>query len=157
MLRIGHGYDVHRLVEGRKLIIGGVEIPYEKGLLGHSDADVLLHAVSDALLGSAALGDIGCLVPDTDAKYEGADSLKLLAEVVKVLADKGFSIVNIDCTVIAQRPKMRPYIDGMRRNIAAACGISDEFVSVKATTEEGMGFTGAGEGIAAHAVCLTEN
>ena len=154
MLRIGHGYDVHRLVEGRKLIIGGVEIPYEKGLLGHSDADVLLHAVSDALLGSAALGDIGCLFPDNDAKYEGADSLKLLAEVVKVLADKGFSIVNIDCTVIAQRPKMRPYIDGMRRNIAAACGISDEFVSVKATTEEGMGFTGAGEGIAAHAVCL---
>lgn len=157
MLRIGHGYDVHRLVEGRKLIIGGVEIPYEKGLLGHSDADVLLHAVSDALLGSAALGDIGCLFPDNDAKYEGADSLKLLAEVVKVLADKGFSIVNIDCTVIAQRPKMRPYIDEMRRNIAAACGISDEFVSVKATTEEGMGFTGAGEGIAAHAVCLTEN
>lgn len=157
MLRIGHGYDVHRLVEGRKLIIGGVEIPYEKGLLGHSDADVLLHAVSDALLGSAALGDIGCLFPDNDAKYEGADSLKLLAEVVKVLADKGLSIVNIDCTVIAQRPKMRPYIDGMRRNIAAACGISDEFVSVKATTEEGMGFTGAGEGIAAHAVCLTEN
>ena len=157
MLRIGHGYDVHRLVEGRKLIIGGVEIPYEKGLLGHSDADVLLHAVSDALLGSAALGDIGCLFPDNNANYEGADSLKLLAEVVKVLADKGFSIVNIDCTVIAQRPKMRPYIDGMRRNIAAACGISDEFVSVKATTEEGMGFTGAGEGIAAHAICLTEN
>ena len=157
MLRIGHGYDVHRLVEGRKLIIGGVEIPYEKGLLGHSAADVLLHAVSDALLGSAALGDIGCLFPDNNAKYEGADSLKLLAEVVKVLADKGCSIVNIDCTVIAQRPKMRPYIDGMRRNIAAACGISDEFVSVKATTEEGMGFTGAGEGIAAHAVCLTEN
>lgn len=157
MLRIGHGYDVHRLVEGRKLIIGGVEIPYEKGLLGHSDADVLLHAVSDALLGSAALGDIGCLFPDNDAKYEGADSLKLLAEVVKVLANKGFSIVNIDCTVIAQKPKMRPYIDGMRRKIAAACGISDEFVSVKATTEEGMGFTGAGEGIAAHAVCLTEN
>lgn len=157
MLRIGHGYDVHRLVEGRKLIIGGVEIPYEKGLLGHSDADVLLHAVSDALLGSAALGDIGCLFPDNNAKYEGADSLKLLAKVVKVLADKGFSIVNIDCTVIAQRPKMRPYIDGMRRNIAAACGIGDEFVSVKATTEEGMGFTGAGEGIAAHAVCLTEN
>ena len=118
---------------------------------------MLLHAVSDALLGSVALGDIGCLFPDNDAKYEGADSLKLLAEVVKVLADKGFSIVNIDCTVIAQRPKMRPYIDGMRRNIAAACGISDEFVSVKATTEEGMGFTGAGEGIAAHAVCLTEN
>lgn len=157
MLRIGHGYDVHRLVEGRELIIGGVKIPYEKGLLGHSDADVLLHAVSDALLGSAALGDIGCLFPDTDDKFKGADSLKLLAEVVKVLADKGFSIVNIDCTVIAQRPKLRPYIDEMRRNIAAACGISDEFVSVKATTEEGMGFTGAGEGIAAHAVCLTEN
>lgn len=157
MLRIGHGYDVHRLVEGRELIIGGVKIPYEKGLLGHSDADVLLHAVSDALLGSAALGDIGCLFPDTDDKFKDADSLKLLGEVVKVLADKGFSIVNIDCTVIAQRPKLRPYIDEMRRNIAAACGISDEFVSVKATTEEGMGFTGAGEGIAAHAVCLTEN
>lgn len=157
MLRIGHGYDVHRLVEGRELIIGGVKIPYEKGLLGHSDADVLLHAVSDALLGSAALGDIGCLFPDTDDKFKGADSLKLLGEVVKVLADKGFSIVNIDCTVIAQRPKLRQYIDEMRRNIAAACGISDEFVSVKATTEEGMGFTGAGEGIAAHAVCLTEN
>lgn len=157
MLRIGHGYDVHRLVEGRKLIVGGVKIPYEKGLLGHSDADVLLHAVSDALLGSAALGDIGCLFPDTDEKYKGADSLQLLSRVVEVLKSKGFSVVNIDCTLIVQKPKMRPYIDLMRRNIAAACGISDEFVSVKATTEEGMGFTGAGEGISAHAVCLTDN
>lgn len=157
MLRIGHGYDVHRLVTDRKLIIGGVEIPYEKGLLGHSDADVLLHAVSDALLGSAALGDIGCLFPDTDEKYKNADSLKLLSEVVKLLKSKGISIVNIDCTVIAQRPKLREYIDSMRANIAAACDISDEFVSVKATTEEGMGFTGSGDGIAAHAVCLTDN
>lgn len=157
MLRIGHGYDVHRLVTDRKLIIGGVEIPYEKGLLGHSDADVLLHAVSDALLGSAALGDIGCLFPDTDEKYKNADSLKLLSEVVKLLKSKGISIVNIDCTVIAQKPKLREYIDSMRANIAAACGIGDEFVSVKATTEEGMGFTGSGDGIAAHAVCLTDN
>lgn len=157
MLRIGHGYDVHRLVTDRKLIIGGVEIPYEKGLLGHSDADVLLHAVSDALLGSAALGDIGCLFPDTDEKYKNADSLKLLSEVVKLLKSKGISIVNIDCTVIAQKPKLREYIDSMRANIAAACDISDEFVSVKATTEEGMGFTGSGDGIAAHAVCLTDN
>lgn len=157
MLRIGHGYDVHRLVTDRKLIIGGVEIPYEKGLLGHSDADVLLHAVSDALLGSAALGDIGCLFPDTDEKYKNADSLKLLSEVVKLLKSKGISIVNIDCTVIAQKPKLREYIDSMRANIAAACGIDDEFVSVKATTEEGMGFTGSGDGIAAHAVCLTDN
>lgn len=157
MLRIGHGYDVHRLVTDRKLIIGGVEIPYEKGLLGHSDADVLLHAVSDALLGSAALGDIGCLFPDTDEKYKNADSLKLLSEVVKLLKSKGISIVNIDCTVIAQKPKLREYMDSMRANIAAACGIGDEFVSVKATTEEGMGFTGSGDGIAAHAVCLTDN
>ncbi len=157
MIRIGHGYDVHRLVADRKLIIGGVEIPYEKGLLGHSDADVLLHAVSDALLGSAAFGDIGCLFPDTDEKYKNADSLKLLSEVAELLKSKGISIVNIDCTVIAQKPKLREYIDSMRRNIAAACGISDGLVSVKATTEEGMGFTGSGEGIAAHAVCLTDN
>lgn len=157
MLRIGHGYDVHRLVEGRKLIIGGVEIPYEKGLLGHSDADVLLHAISDALLGAAALGDIGCLFPDNDEKYKGADSLVLLKEVVRVLGENGYSVVNIDCTLIAQKPKMRPYIEHMRRNIAGACGISFDFVSVKATTEEGLGFSGNGDGMAAHAVCLIEN
>ena len=156
MLRIGHGYDVHKLAEGRKLIIGGVDIPYEKGLLGHSDADVLLHAISDALLGAAALGDIGCLFPDNDEKYKGADSLLLLREVVKVLSDNGFGVVNIDCTLIAQKPKMRPYIDEMRKNIAAACGIAAEYVSVKATTEEGLGFSGSGEGMAAHAVCLIE-
>ena len=157
MLRIGHGYDVHKLVEGRKLIIGGVEIPYEKGLLGHSDADVLLHAISDALLGAAALGDIGCLFPDNDEKYKGADSLLLLKEVVGVLNAKGFRVVNIDCTLIAQKPKMRPYIESMRNNIADACGITYDFVSVKATTEEGLGFSGSGDGMAAHAVCLIEN
>ncbi len=156
MLRIGHGYDVHKLVEGRKLIVGGVEIPHEKGLLGHSDADVLLHAVSDALLGAAALGDIGCLFPDNDPKFEGADSLMLLREVVSVLKKEGYSVSNIDCTLIAQRPKMRPYIDEMRRNIADACGISSDFVSVKATTEEKLGFTGREEGISAHAVCIIE-
>lgn len=157
MLRIGHGYDVHKLTENRKLIIGGVEIPYDKGLLGHSDADVLLHAISDALLGAAALGDIGCLFPDNDEKYKGADSLVLLREVVSVLKNSGYSVVNIDATLLAQKPKMRPYIDEMRKNIASACGISFEFVSVKATTEEGLGFTGSGEGMAAHAVCLIEN
>ena len=157
MLRIGHGYDVHRLTENRRLIIGGVEIPYEKGLLGHSDADVLLHAISDALLGAAALGDIGCLFPDNDEKYKGADSLVLLKEVVKVLKNKGYRIVNIDSTLIAQKPKMRPYIDEMIKNIAEACEISADSVSVKATTEEGMGFTGSGDGMAAHAVCLIEN
>lgn len=156
MLRIGHGYDVHKLVEGRKLIIGGVEIPYEKGLLGHSDADVLLHAISDALLGAAAMGDIGCLFPDTDEKYKGADSLVLLAKVAEVLKNSGFSVVNIDSTLLAQKPKMRPYIDLMRANIANACGIPADCVSVKATTEEGLGFTGSGEGMAAHAVCLIE-
>lgn len=156
MLRIGHGYDVHKLVEGRKLIIGGVDIPYEKGLLGHSNADVLLHAISDALLGAAALGDIGCLFPDNDEKYKGADSLLLLREVVKVLLGNGYCVVNIDCTLIAQKPKMRPHIDEMRNNIASACGIDVEFVSVKATTEEGLGFSGSGEGMAAHAVCLIE-
>ena len=154
MLRIGHGYDVHRLVEGRKLIIGGVEIEYEKGLLGHSDADVLLHAVADALLGAAALGDIGKLFPDNDPEYEGADSLALLSKVVKHLADKGFSVSNIDSTIIAQKPKMGPHIDKMRENIARACGIDSSFVSVKATTEEGLGFSGEGLGIAAHAVVL---
>ncbi len=157
MLRIGHGYDVHRLVEGRKLIVGGVEIPHEKGLLGHSDADVLLHAISDALLGAAALGDIGCLFPDTDERFKGADSLMLLKEVVEVLKKNGYSVVNIDSTLLAQRPKMRPYIDEMRQNIAEACGISADFVSVKATTEEKLGFTGREEGISAHAVCLIEN
>lgn len=157
MLRIGHGYDVHRLVENRKLIIGGVEIPYEKGLLGHSDADVLLHAISDALLGAAALGDIGCLFPDNDPKYKDADSLELLKEVVSVLKKNGYSVVNIDCTLIAQNPKMRPYISEIRNNIASACGISADFVSVKATTEEGLGFSGSGEGMAAHSVCIIEN
>ncbi len=153
-MRIGHGYDVHRLVEGRKLIVGGVDIPYEKGLLGHSDADVLLHAISDALLGAAALGDIGKLFPDNDAEYEGADSLVLLAKVVECLENKGFRPYNIDCTIIAQKPKMRPYIDEMRANIANACGLDIGYVSVKATTEEGMGFTGNGDGISAHSVCL---
>ncbi|MBO5230971.1 MAG: 2-C-methyl-D-erythritol 2,4-cyclodiphosphate synthase [Clostridia bacterium] len=156
MLRIGHGYDVHRLVEGRKLIVGGVEIPHEKGLLGHSDADVLLHAISDALLGAAALGDIGCLFPDTDERFKGADSLLLLKEVVSVLKENGYSVVNIDSTLLAQRPKMRPHINAMRKNIADACGISADFVSVKATTEEKLGFTGREEGISAHAVCLIE-
>lgn len=157
MIRIGHGYDVHRLTENRKLIIGGVEIPYEKGLLGHSDADVLLHAISDALLGAAALGDIGCLFPDNDEKYKGADSLVLLREVIKVLKNNGFSVVNIDSTLLAQKPKMRPYIDEMRKNIADACGIPVGRISVKATTEEGLGFTGNGDGMAAHAVCIIEN
>lgn len=157
MIRIGHGYDVHRLTENRKLIIGGVEIPYEKGLLGHSDADVLLHAISDSLLGAAALGDIGCLFPDNDEKYKGADSLVLLREVAEVLKNNGFSVVNIDSTLLAQKPKMRPYIDEMRKNIADACGISVDRVSVKATTEEGLGFTGNGDGMAAHAVCIIEN
>ena len=156
MIRIGHGYDVHKLVEGRKLIVGGIEIEHEKGLLGHSDADVLLHAISDALLGAAAKGDIGCLFPDNDDKYKGADSLMLLKEVVGFLESDGYSINNIDATLIAQRPKMRPYIDKMRFNIASACGISVDFVSVKATTEEKLGFTGREEGISAHAVCLIE-
>lgn len=157
MIRIGQGYDVHKLVENRKLIVGGVDIPYEKGLLGHSDADVLLHAVSDALLGAAAMGDIGCLFPDNDAKFKDADSLVLLAQVVKVLADKGYGVVNVDATIIAQRPKMKPHIENMRSNIAKACGVEIDRISVKATTEEGLGFTGAGEGIAAQAVCLIEN
>ncbi len=157
MIRIGHGYDVHRLCENRKLIIGGVEIPYEKGLLGHSDADVLLHAISDALLGAAALGDIGCIFPDNDEKYKDADSLVLLSQVVDLLKENGFSVNNIDCTVIAQNPKMKPHIDKMRSNISSACKIDMSCVSVKATTEEGLGFSGSGEGIAAHAVCLIEN
>lgn len=154
MLRIGHGYDVHKLVENRKLIIGGVEIPFEKGLLGHSDADVLLHTIGDALMGAAALGDIGCIFPDTDPEFKDADSLVLLTEVVSLLKSKGYSVVNIDATLIAQRPKMRPYIDEMRRNIASACQVDIDCVSVKATTEEGLGFTGNGDGISAHSVCL---
>lgn len=153
-MRIGHGYDVHRLVEGRKLILGGVEIPYEKGLLGHSDADVLAHAVTDALLGAAAIGDIGKLFPDTDPAYKGADSLKLLAEAVRQVRAKGYDVVNVDATVLAQAPKLRPHIDTMRQNLADACGIDVDQMNVKATTEEGLGFTGSGEGIAVHAVCL---
>lgn len=156
-MRIGHGYDVHRLTDNRKLILGGVKIPFEKGLLGHSDADVLLHAISDALLGAAALGDIGKLFPDNDPAYEGADSLVLLKKVCGEVEKNGFKIDNIDATVLCQRPKLRPYIDDMRKNIAAACNIDTSFVSVKATTEEGLGFTGSGEGIAAHAVCLITN
>ena len=155
-MRIGHGYDVHILTENRKLIVGGVDIPYEKGLLGHSDADVLLHAVSDALLGAAALGDIGCLFPDSDPEYLGADSLLLLSKVVEKLKENGFKIVNIDSTILAQKPKMKPHIPLMRENIAKVCGIDVSCVSVKATTEEGLGFTGEGKGIAAHAVCLIE-
>ncbi|MBQ8495079.1 MAG: 2-C-methyl-D-erythritol 2,4-cyclodiphosphate synthase [Clostridia bacterium] len=153
-MRIGHGYDVHRLVEGRKLILGGVEIAYEKGLLGHSDADVLAHAVTDALLGAAAIGDIGKLFPDTDPAYKGADSLKLLAEAMRQVRAKGYDVVNIDATVLAQAPKLRPYIDTMRQNLADACSIDADRLNVKATTEEGLGFTGNGEGIAVHAVCL---
>ena len=153
-MRIGHGYDVHRLVAKRKLILGGVEIPHTLGLLGHSDADVLLHAVADALLGAAALGDIGCLFPDTDPQYAGADSLDLLRQVAHRVRQAGFHVENVDATVLAQQPKLRAYIDRMRQNIAAALEIPVSAVSVKATTEEGLGFTGAGEGIAAHAVCL---
>lgn len=153
-MRIGHGYDVHKLVEGRKLILGGVEIPHEKGLLGHSDADVLLHAISDALLGAAALGDIGKLFPDTDPEYEGADSLLLLKEVCKKVRQQGFEIENIDATVLAQAPKLSPYIDEMRSLISVYTDVPIDAVSVKATTEEGLGFTGAKEGIAVHAVCL---
>jgi len=153
-MRIGHGYDVHKLVEGRKLILGGVEIPYEKGLLGHSDADVLTHAIMDSLLGAACLGDIGKHFPDTDVKYKGADSMVLLAEVCRLIGEKGYTVSNIDATIIAQRPKLSPYILKMRDRIAEVCGVSEECVNVKATTEEGMGFTGSGEGIAAHAVCL---
>ena len=154
MMRIGHGYDVHRLVPDRRLILGGVEIPFERGLLGHSDADVLLHAIADALLGAAALGDIGCLFPDTDPAYAGADSLELLRQVRAAVQEAGYAVGNVDATVLAQRPKLRGYIDGMRRNIADALHVPVSAVSVKATTEEGLGFTGSGEGIAAHAVCL---
>lgn len=153
-MRIGHGYDVHKLVEGRDLILGGVKIPYEKGLLGHSDADVLLHAVTDALLGAAALGDIGKLFPDTDMQYKGADSILLMKKAYEEVRAKGYVAENIDATILCQRPKLRPYIDFMRENIASALGMDIDSVSVKATTEEGLGFTGAGEGIAVHSVCL---
>ena len=155
-MRIGQGYDVHKLVQGRKLILGGVEIPHTVGLLGHSDADVLLHAIMDSLLGASALGDIGKLFPDTDERYKGADSLALLKEVVRVLGEKGYKIVNIDSTVIAQSPKLKDYIVKMRENIACACNIDVDRVSVKATTEEYLGFTGRKEGISAHSVCLIE-
>ena len=153
-MRIGHGYDVHRLVEDRRLILGGVEIPFEKGLLGHSDADVLLHAIADALLGAAALGDIGLHFPDSDPRFAGADSRVLLKEVCRLVRAAGFEIENIDATILCQAPKLRPYIDAMRRNIADTCDLPLGRVSVKATTEEGLGFTGRGEGIAAHAVTL---
>lgn len=156
-MRIGHGYDVHRLTENRRLIIGGVEIPYEKGLLGHSDADVLTHAIMDALLGAAALGDIGKLFPDNDPAYSGADSIQLLKQVCSALQKNGYKIGNIDSTVIAQQPKLKSYIDEMRNTLADACGVSAGQVSVKATTEEKLGFTGNGQGISAHAVCLIEN
>lgn len=155
-MRIGHGYDVHRLVEGRRCIIGGVDIPSPVGLLGHSDADVLLHAIADSILGACAMGDIGHLFPDTDDKWKGADSLKLLEEVVRQVNEKGYKIINIDSTILAQAPKMAPHIIAMRENIAKACNIPVDFVSVKATTEEGLGFTGNREGISAHAVCLVE-
>ena len=153
-MRIGMGYDVHKLVEGRKLIMGGVEIPYEKGLLGHSDADVLLHAIMDALLGAAALGDIGKHFPDTDPAYKGISSMKLLEHVGNLLEENTFLIENIDATIIAQAPKMRPHIDQMRENIASALNIDISQVNVKATTEEGLGFTGSGEGISSQAICM---
>ncbi len=156
MMRIGHGYDVHRLVEERKLILGGVDVPYERGLLGHSDADVLTHAVMDALLGAAGLGDIGRHFPDTDPTYKGADSLKLLDHVMTLLAGSGLRVGNVDATVIAQRPKLAAFIPQMRANLAARMGVDEDRVNVKATTEEKLGFTGAGEGIAVHAVALLE-
>ena len=156
-MRIGHGYDVHRLVEGRDLILGGVKIPYEKGLLGHSDADVLTHAIMDALLGAAALGDIGKLFPDTDPAYKGADSLGLAEHVAALLAQHGYRIGNIDATVIAQAPKLAPHIPTMRQNLARALGCDVGCINIKATTEEHLGFTGEGLGMAAHAVCLIES
>ena len=155
-MRIGHGYDVHKLVEGRKLILGGIEVPYEKGLLGHSDADVLTHALMDALLGAAALGDIGKLFPDNDPDYAGADSVELLKKVCAVITEAGYRVGNVDCTVIAQRPKLAPHILAMREKLAAAMGVDVSRVSVKATTEEHLGFTGEGLGIAAHSVALLE-
>ena len=156
-MRIGHGYDVHKLVEGRKLILGGVEIPHEKGLLGHSDADVITHAVMDALLGATALGDIGKHFPDSDPKYKGADSIELCRFVCKLIEEKGYKISNVDATIIAQAPKLAPYIEAMRVNLAETLKISIDQVNVKATTEEHLGFTGEGLGISAHAVCLIES
>ena len=156
-IRIGHGYDVHRLVENRKLILGGVEIPFERGLLGHSDADVLLHAISDALLGAVALGDIGKHFPDTDPRYAGADSMLLLKEVVQLVRNEGYQVGNLDATILCQRPKLAGFIAAMRENIAACCEIPVSDVSIKATTEEKLGFTGSGEGIAVHAVALLEH
>lgn len=156
MFRIGHGYDVHRLAEGRRLILGGVDIPYEKGLLGHSDADVLVHAIMDSILGALALGDIGKLFPDNDSAYKGADSMKLLEQVVSIAEEKGFTVGNIDSTILCQAPKLAGYIDNMRENIAKACNTDVGNISVKATTEEKLGFTGSGEGIAAHAVCIMQ-
>ena len=155
-MRIGHGYDVHRLVEGRKLILGGVEVPHTLGLLGHSDADVLTHAVMDALLGAAALGDIGRHFPDTDPAYAGADSLKLLDHVVELLEEKGYQVGNVDATILAQKPKLAPYIPAMRKVVAETLGIQEGQVNLKATTEEHLGFSGREEGIAAHAVCLID-
>ncbi len=154
MFRVGHGYDVHRLVDGRRLILGGVEIPFEKGLMGHSDADVLTHAVCDALLGAAALGDIGKHFPDTDERFHGADSIKLLEECVRILGENGFLIGNIDVTLIAQAPKISPYTEKMREKLSRACGIGKPRVSVKATTEEKLGFTGDGQGMSCHCVAL---
>lgn len=155
-MKIGQGYDVHKLIEGRELILGGVHVPFEKGLDGHSDADVLVHAIMDALLGAAALGDIGKLFPDTDEKYKGADSLKLLEVVVTLLKNNGYEIINIDSTIIAQAPKLRPYIDQMRANIAKTIKLDIDQISIKATTEEGLGFTGRGEAIAASAITLVQ-
>lgn len=155
-MRIGQGYDVHRLTEGRKLILGGVEIPYEKGLLGHSDADVLIHAVMDALLGAAALGDIGQHFPDTDPAYKGISSVKLLTHVMELLRQHHFAVGNVDAVIIAQKPKMAPHIPQMRKNLAQAMGVEEDRINIKATTEEGLGFTGRGEGIASQAICLLE-
>ncbi len=155
-MRIGTGYDVHRLVEGKNLIIGGVHIPYEKGLLGHSDADVLLHAIMDSLLGAAALGDIGKHFPDSDVKYKNINSMKLLEEVKNLIGHNGYKIINVDATIIAQNPKVSPYIEKMRENIAGVLDISIDMINVKSTTEEGLGFTGKGEGIAAQGICLID-
>lgn len=155
-MRIGHGYDVHRLKEGRRLILGGVKIPYTSGLDGHSDADVLCHAITDAILGAAKMGDIGLLFPDTDMSFKDADSVELLRTAVKAVSNKGYKVGNVDATIIAQKPKLRPYIDKMCENIADACGVEVDAVNVKATTEEGLGFSGEGLGMAVHAVCLLE-
>ncbi len=155
-MRIGHGYDVHRLKEGRRLILGGVEIEYTLGLDGHSDADVLCHAITDAILGAAKMGDIGLLFPDTDMSFKDADSVELLRTAVKAVSNKGYKIVNVDATIIAQKPKLRPFIDKMCENIAGACGVDVDAVNIKATTEEGLGFSGEGLGMAAHAVCLID-